>query len=189
MLVSGLVAAFVCCFSLFFFFSSRRRHTRWRPYGDISHDDKSLAWSQDGSTLFTTSLREVSSGNAEINTYSGTISGSDFGSPINTYNPSRDLDQPWIRTGPSDHVYVAYNDITSAGDTARVLVSSNGGVDYTSAGSTKTPPAPRSATTRTSMSFAPTTAGPTGSMRWARAGSASRSPRRSAGTPTRRMAR
>src|SRR5262245_39390426 len=115
------------------YFTSIDGGTTWRPYGDISHDDKSLAWSQDGSTLFTTSLREVSSGNAEINTYSGTISGSDFGSPINTYNPSRDLDQPWIRTGPSDHVYVAYNDITSAGDTARVLVSSNGGVDYTSA--------------------------------------------------------
>src|SRR5262245_49036282 len=109
------------------YFTSIDGGTTWRPYGDISHDDKSLAWSQDGSTLFTTSLREVSSGNAEINTYSGTISGSDFGSPINTYNPSRDLDQPWIRTGPSDHVYVAYNDITSAGDTARVLVSSNGG--------------------------------------------------------------
>ena len=78
--------------------------------------------------------------NAEINTYSGTTSGSDFGSPINTFNPAHDLDQPWIRTGPSGHVYVAYNDLTSAGtdaggtgngETAYVLVSTNGGSGYT----------------------------------------------------------
>jgi hypothetical protein len=133
-LVAGAFAVFSGGVIISPYFTSIDGGTTWRPYGDLSHDDKSLAWSQDGSTLFTTTLVGVTSTTAEINTYSGTISGSDFGSPINTFNPGRDLDQPWIRTGPSDHVYVAYNDITSTGvDTARVLVSSNGGVTYTSA--------------------------------------------------------
>ena len=116
------------------FFTSIDGGTAWTTYGELDHNDKSLAWSQDGSTLFAATLVDTSGNNAEINTYSGTISGSDFGSPINTFNPVRDLDQPWIRTGSGGEVYVAYNDITSTGvDTANVLVSSNGGSSYTSA--------------------------------------------------------
>src|SRR5262249_38900197 len=65
-------------------------------------------------------------------TYSGTATSGGFGSPINTFNPRHGLDQPWIRTGPSNHVYVAYNDLSAAaGKTASVLVSTNGGVTYT----------------------------------------------------------
>ena len=46
------------------------------------------------------------------------------------------LDQPWIRTGPSNHVYVAYNDFFYAGSknggaTAYVAVSTTGGTNYT----------------------------------------------------------
>src|SRR6266516_3414763 len=108
------------------FFTSIDGGTAWTTYGELDHNDKSLAWSQDGSTLFAATLGDTSGNNAEINTYSGTIRGSDFGSPINTFNPVRDLDQPWIRTGSGGEVYVAYNDITSTGvDTANVLVSSN----------------------------------------------------------------
>jgi hypothetical protein len=72
---------------------------------------------------------------AEIRTYSGMSAGSNFGSPINTLNPtpSHDLDQPWIRTGPSNRVYVTYNDLSaSGGKTASVLVSTDGGSHCTS---------------------------------------------------------
>jgi hypothetical protein len=104
----------------------------WLGYGGLHHSDKSLAWSQDGSAALTATLVDVGGNNAEIRTYSGTIAGSDFGLPINTFNPSHDLDQPWIRTGPSSHVYVAYNDLSaSAGKTASVLVSTTGGTGYT----------------------------------------------------------
>src|SRR5262249_45694129 len=45
-------------------------------------------------------------------------------------------DQPWIRTGPSDHVYVTFNDDgrkgpAGDGKTASVLVSTEGGLDPT----------------------------------------------------------
>ena len=56
-----------------------------------------------------------------------------FGTPINTFSgPSNGLDQPWIETGPANHVYVAYNDIAPAtpGQTASILVSSDGGNTY-----------------------------------------------------------
>jgi autotransporter passenger strand-loop-strand repeat protein len=77
-------------------------------------------------------MRELGDDTSDIKTYSGTISGSDFGSPINTYDPSHDLDQPWVLTGSGGQVYVAYNDF-SLTPTAHVLVSSDGGVNYTSA--------------------------------------------------------
>src|SRR5206468_4280953 len=92
------------------FFTSIDGGTAWTTYGELDHNDKSLAWSQDGSTLFAATLVDTSGNNAEINTYSGTISGSDFGSPINTFNPVRDLDQPWIRTGSGADVYVVRSD-------------------------------------------------------------------------------
>jgi hypothetical protein len=103
----------------------------WADYGSLSGDDKSLAWKQDGSAALTATLFPTS-GNFGIRTYSGTTTSAGFGSPINTYNPRHDLDQPWIRTGPSNHVYVAYNDLSAAaGKTASVLVSTNGGSTYT----------------------------------------------------------
>jgi hypothetical protein len=117
------------------YFMSTNGGTAWSDYGTIANIDKSLAWLQDGSAALTVALL-----NNAISTYSGTIGGSNFGSAINTYNPGHDLDQPWIRTGPSNNVYVPYNDLTDRGsaddggtgngETAFVLVSSNGGSTY-----------------------------------------------------------
>jgi hypothetical protein len=66
----------------------------------------------------------------------------DFG-PINTYSTFTQLnnyvgsnrnDQPWIRTGPANHVYVAFNDLgqfnPGNGRTASVNVSTDGGSNY-----------------------------------------------------------
>ena len=61
---------------------------------------------------------------------------------INHFVGNNANDQPWIRTGPADHVYVAFNDFakiirgpgtggTGDGKTARVLVSTDGGTNYT----------------------------------------------------------
>src|SRR5262249_53518341 len=60
-----------------------------------------------------------------------------FGSLINHYVGSNLNDQPWIRTGPSDHVYVAFNDLGKTignggnGGTASVNVSTTGGANPT----------------------------------------------------------
>ena len=103
----------------------------WSHYDDLSTQDKSLAWKTDGSGFLT----ETMTLNADLATYSGTISSTGFGAPINTYAPANpdDLDQPWIRTGPSNHVYVAYNNLNNypAGNTASVNVSTDGGATYT----------------------------------------------------------
>ncbi len=99
----------------------------WADYGSLNTQDKTLAWAQGGSAALTSTLL-----NGVIRTYSGTTASGNFGAPINTYNPSHDLDQPWIRTGPSNHVYVGYNDLSAAfGKTASVLASTNGGSTYT----------------------------------------------------------
>ena len=109
--------------------------TTWSHYGNLDTEDKTLAWAQDGSAALTATLFSLSPTTSEINTYSGTSAGSNFGSPINTFNPSpsHDMDQPWMRTGRSNHVYVTYNDLSATGGkTASVLVSSDGGSHYTS---------------------------------------------------------
>jgi hypothetical protein len=102
----------------------------WSHYDDLSTQDKSLAWKTDGSGFLT----ETMTLNADLATYAGTISSTGFGAPINTYAPANpdDLDQPWIRTGPSNHVYVAYNNLNNypAGNTASVNVSTDGGATY-----------------------------------------------------------
>jgi streptogramin lyase len=118
------------------YFKTVNSGTTWSRYGNLDTDDKSLAWKQDGSAALTATLVELTSSptTTEIRTYSGTSAGSNFGSPIQTFNPSpsRDLDQPWMRTGPSNHVYVTYNDLTASPKTASVLVSTDGGSHYTS---------------------------------------------------------
>src|SRR5437879_7201197 len=71
---------------------------------------------------------------ADLATYVGSVAVEDFGTPINTFAPQSpdDLDQPWVRTGPSDHVYVAYNNLnTFPGKSASVNVSADGGSTYT----------------------------------------------------------
>jgi hypothetical protein len=113
-----------------FFYLTLDGGTTWSHYDDLSTQDKSLAWKTDGSGL----LAETMTLSGELATYSGSVTG-DFGSPINTFasTGSDELDQPWIRTGPSDHVYVAYNNLNNypAGNTASVNVSTDGGATYT----------------------------------------------------------
>src|SRR5205085_4419293 len=98
---------------------------------DLSTTDKSLAWKTDGSLIYTVTMTL----DADLATYVGSVAVEDFGTPINTYAPASpdDLDQPWVRTGPLDHVYVAYNNLNNypAGNTASVNVSTDGGVTYT----------------------------------------------------------
>jgi FG-GAP-like repeat len=103
----------------------------WLDYGNLFTDDKSLAWKQDGSKVLNTTLVETVTNIAEINTFAGTTATNDFWSQIHNFNPVRNLDQPWIRTGPFDQVYVTYNDLSGAsGKTASVLVSADGGTSY-----------------------------------------------------------
>jgi hypothetical protein len=72
-----------------------------------------------------------------IDTRSVTVPGGSLGVPINHYVGSNLNDQPWLRTGPSNHVYVAYNDLGKTlgnggnGGTASVNVSTDGGSTYT----------------------------------------------------------
>ena len=65
---------------------------------------------------------------SQIQTFQGTIAAANFGAPINNFNPTQGLDQPWIRTGPSGQTYVTYNNLDNTGGrTASVRVSSNNG--------------------------------------------------------------
>jgi Hint domain len=113
------------------FFLTLDGGTTWSHYDDLSTQDKSLAWKTDGSGFLT----ETMTLNSDLATYAGTVSSSGFGAAINTYAPANpdDLDQPWIRTGPFNHVYVAYNNLNNypAGNTASVNVSTDGGATYT----------------------------------------------------------
>jgi hypothetical protein len=116
------------------YFKTTNGGATWLDYGGLHHTDKSLAWAQDGSAALTAILFDTNP-HAEINIYSGTTAGSGFTQANTgvTYNPGLDLDQPWIRTGPSGHVYVTYNnDSASEEKTASILVSTDGGLNYTS---------------------------------------------------------
>jgi hypothetical protein len=109
------------------FFVSTDAGATWSIFGTLDHNDKSIAWKADGSAVLVAGLLSD-----DINTYSATVSDSGFGAPINHYIGSNDNDQPWIRTGPSNHVYVGFNDDgASAGKNASVNVSTDGGSTYT----------------------------------------------------------
>ncbi len=117
------------------FFLTTDGGATWSGYDILVTDDKSLAWKADGSGFLTATLTTT----FDIPTYTGTTSSGGFGTPINTFAPQNpdDLDQPWIRTGPSNHVYVAYNNLNNfdtgagQGKTASVNVSTDGGNTYT----------------------------------------------------------
>jgi hypothetical protein len=113
------------------FFLSTDGGASWSNFGTLEDDDKSIAWKVDGSGVLVTPLLD-----GPIDTYSVTVTDSGFGVPINQYVGSNDNDQPWVRTGPSNHVYVAFNDLgqfnpPGNGGTASVNVSTNGGASYT----------------------------------------------------------
>jgi len=115
--------------------------TLWSNYDSLVTDDKSLAWKADGSGFLTVTMTPTPgvADSHDFPTYSGTISSSGFGTPINTFAPDNPnfLDQPWVRTGPSNRVYVAYNNLNDSGSglgegkTASVNVSTDGGNTYT----------------------------------------------------------
>jgi hypothetical protein len=96
----------------------------WSPYDSLNTEDKSLAWKADGSGFITATLVSWATPQdldaATINLYSGTAN-SIFSFIDST--SIRNLDQPWIRTGQSNHFYVTYNDTSNpGGQTASVLV-------------------------------------------------------------------
>jgi hypothetical protein len=113
------------------FFLSTDGGATWSIFGTREHEDKSIAWKADGSAVLPVTLTD----NA-IDTYLVTVTDMGFGAPINHYTGSGDDDQPWIRTGPSNHVYVGYNNLgefnpPGSGRTASVNVSTDGGSSYT----------------------------------------------------------
>ena len=115
------------------FFVSSDGGGTWSIFGTLDHHDKSIAWKAGGSAVLVASLFDDTTTNSDIiNTHSATVTDSGFASPIQQYVGSGDNDQPWIRTGPSNHVYVGYNnDGASDGKTASVNVSTDGGSSYT----------------------------------------------------------
>jgi hypothetical protein len=118
------------------YFKSTNGGTIWSGYGNLSTSDKSIAWRQDGVAALNTTLQVLTPDpnfTSQILTYSGTIAASNFGAPINTFNPTQGLDQPWIRTGPGGQTYEAYNNLDNAGGrTASIRVSANNGATFAS---------------------------------------------------------
>ncbi len=123
------------------YFVSTDGGVAWSDYGNLASNDKSLAWLADGSAALTVSLTDYGTTSSALSTYSGTTSAGNFGSAINVFEPGvNTVDQPWIATGPNGHIYVAYNNLgnsgpdaggSSDGKTASVLVSADGGNNYT----------------------------------------------------------
>jgi hypothetical protein len=111
------------------FFISTDGGTTWSIFGTLFNNDKSIAWKADGSAVLVATM----------------IGMPDFGpiathtafTQLNNYVGSNLNDQPWIRTGPSNHVYVAFNDLGKTignggnGGTASVNRSTDGGSTYT----------------------------------------------------------
>jgi hypothetical protein len=124
------------------FFVSNDGGATWSIIGAFQHSDTSIAWKVDGSAVLVTTMGATppdpgtGPNAAPIETFAG------FGPPINIwFGPTQSInnDQPWIRTGPNDHVYVTFNNLDEIiggpiggnGGTASVLVSTNGGNNYT----------------------------------------------------------
>ena len=81
------------------YFKSTDGGVTWSDYGSVPSFDKTIAWKQDGSSVLTASITSANT----IQTFSGTAADSSFGSAINTFS-GRFIDQPWMRTGPSNQV-------------------------------------------------------------------------------------
>jgi hypothetical protein len=112
------------------YFKSTDGGTIWSGYGNLNIVDKSIAWHQDVVAALNTTLQVLSADTSQIQTYLGTIGASNFGAPINTFNPGQALDVPWIRTGPSGQTYEAYNNYDNAGGRSasiRVFTNNGGG--------------------------------------------------------------
>jgi hypothetical protein len=119
------------------FFISTDGGTTWSIFGTLFNNDKTIAWKVDGSAVLVATMISMPDF-GPIDTYSVTVPGGSFGAPIDHYVGSSRNDPPWIRTGPADHVYVAFNDLglfnPGNGKTASVNVSTTGGANPTTVG-------------------------------------------------------
>jgi hypothetical protein len=109
------------------FFISTDGGSTWSIFGTLFNNDKSIAWKVDGSAVLVATMIGMPDF-GPLDTHSGFTL-------LNHYVGSNRNDQPWIRTGPSNHVYVAFNDLgqfnPGNGRTASVNVSTDGGSNYT----------------------------------------------------------
>jgi hypothetical protein len=109
------------------FFISTDGGSTWSIFGTLFNNDKSIAWKVDGSAVLVATMIGMPNF-GPIDTHSAFTL-------LNHYVGSNRNDQPWIRTGPADHVYVAFNDLgqfnPGNGRTASVNVSTDGGSNYT----------------------------------------------------------
>jgi hypothetical protein len=109
------------------FFISTDGGSTWSIFGTLFNNDKSIAWKVDGSAVLVATMVGMPDF-GPLDTHSGFTL-------LNHYVGSNRNDQPWIRTGPSNHVYVAFNDLgqfnPGNGRTASVNVSTDGGSNYT----------------------------------------------------------
>jgi hypothetical protein len=112
------------------FFISTDGGTTWSTFGTLFNNDKSIAWKVDGSAVLVATMIGMPDF-GPIDTHSALTQ-------LNHYVGSNRNDQPWIRTGLSDHVYVAFNDLglfnPGNGRTASVNVSTTGGANPTTVG-------------------------------------------------------
>src|SRR5262249_25576891 len=89
------------------FYISNNGGTIWADFGSLQTLDNSIAFN--GSPPLATTLNGIAGG-TRIQTFSSTNGPSSFNNNINNFAPAGlDLDQPFIRTGPNNHVYVTYN--------------------------------------------------------------------------------
>src|SRR6516225_7550108 len=118
------------------YFVSTDGGATWSIFGTVAHGDTTSAWKVDGSAVLVATMIP-SPDFGPLDTRSVTVPGGSLGAPINHYVGSNLNDQPWLRTGASNHVYVAYNDLGKTignggnGGTASVNVSTDGGSTYT----------------------------------------------------------
>jgi hypothetical protein len=114
------------------FWISNNGGTTWADFGSLQALDKSIAFN--GSTPLAATLHGIGPfpPPTQIQTFSST-NGISFNNTLNTFNATgNDIDQPWIRTGPNNHVYVAFNNLNGFPNakSASLNVSTDGGSTY-----------------------------------------------------------
>src|SRR5262249_46481921 len=114
------------------FWTSNNGGTTWADFGSLQTLDKSIAFN--GSTPLAVTLHGTGPNPPppQIQTFSST-NGLSFNNTLNTFNATgNDPDQPWVRTGPNNHVYVAFNNLFGFPNakSASLNVSTDGGSTY-----------------------------------------------------------
>lgn len=115
------------------YFASTDGGKTWTDYGSLLTLDKSIAWSTDGTSVLTAVDTPTFFGNGiGIGLYSGTVPGPGPTTAVSVLNANSLFDQPSIATGPTNHVYVGYNNLDKfPGSTATIAVSTDGGATLT----------------------------------------------------------